>query len=116
MGERRMGGGQVPPKDYHPGAFAGEGEEEIIMSREFLIGRYQLQAAPDQILELRDDGVAVVNGQQVMWDADEAMLSLGPEMVPYRFERNMLTLDLGGTLVGWQLVSRETTGTGNEPD
>jgi hypothetical protein len=90
--------------DSNGGAMT-ESDEGAARTVSSLVGCYQLQAAPEQILELRADGIAVLNREEISWSTDGALLCLGPEMVPYHLAGQVLTLDLGGSLVGWQRIS-----------
>jgi hypothetical protein len=67
-----------------------------------LVGRYQLEASADDVMELRADGTATMAGEATRWSAKGTTLTIGPDHVPYRLTDGRLLLQMGQTEFAWR--------------
>lgn len=66
-----------------------------------LVGKYSMDSAPEETLELRADGTAAMTDEEMKWSAKAGMLTVGTDVVPYKLSGNKLTLTMGGIAIGW---------------
>ena len=75
-----------------------------------LVGRYQMEASADDVMELRADGTATMAGEETRWSAAGGTLTIGPDHVPYRFTDGRLLLQMGQTEFAWRKLSGGSKG------
>jgi hypothetical protein len=67
-----------------------------------LVGRYQLDVAGGDMLELRADGSATMAGGSTRWSVRGNQLTVGPDVMNYVLQPDRLLLNVGGTLLVWK--------------
>jgi hypothetical protein len=67
-----------------------------------LVGRYQLDVAGGDVLELRADGSATMAGDSTRWSVHGNQLTVGPDVMNYVLQPDRLLLNVGGTLLVWK--------------
>lgn len=70
-----------------------------------LVGRYQMEVPDGDILELRADGTASLAGEQTRWSAQGGRLTVGPDVMAYRLERDRLVIAMGSVQIGWKRLA-----------
>jgi hypothetical protein len=75
-----------------------------------LVGRYQMEASADDVMELRADGTATMAGEETRWSAKGGMLTIGPDNVPYRLTDGRLLLQMGQTEFAWRKLGATSKG------
>jgi len=67
-----------------------------------LVGRYQLDTAGGDVLELRADGSAIMAGDSTRWSVRGSQLIVGPDVMNFVLQPDRLLLNVGGTLLVWK--------------
>lgn len=67
-----------------------------------LVGRYQMEVAGGDMLELRADGSASLAGDTMRWSAKSGVLTLGQEVLPYRLQDGRLWISMGSVQLAWK--------------
>jgi hypothetical protein len=67
-----------------------------------LVGRYQLDVAGGDVLDLRADGSATMAGDSTRWSVTGNQLTVGPDVMNYVLQADRLLLNVGGALLVWK--------------
>jgi hypothetical protein len=67
-----------------------------------LVGRYQLDVAGGDVLELRADGGATLAGDSTRWSVTGNQLTVGPDVMNYVLQADRLLVNVGGALLVWK--------------
>lgn len=78
-----------------PGLATAQGARE-------LVGKYQMDVADGDILELRADGSAALAGEETRWSASGNQLSVGPDVMDYVLQGDRLILSMGAIQLTWK--------------
>ncbi len=73
-----------------------------------LVGKYQLDIAEGDILELRADSTAVMAGEETRWSVRGNMLTLGTDVMSYSLQGERLLLTIGGIKLSWKKIGGKT--------
>jgi nucleoid-associated protein YgaU len=67
-----------------------------------LVGKYQMDVADGDVLELRPDGTASLAGDEMRWSAQGNVLTVGTDVMPYQLTPSGLVLSMGSVQIAWK--------------
>lgn len=69
-----------------------------------LVGKYQMEGAATETLELRADGTASMGGEEARWSAKPGQLTIGEDTVGYTLKGDRLVLQMSGVALTYKRV------------
>jgi hypothetical protein len=75
-----------------------------------LVGKYVMEADASDVMELRADGTATMEGEQTKWSVKGNQLSIGPDTMAFQLVGARLLLSMGSVQLGWKRVGAASKG------
>lgn len=67
-----------------------------------LVGSYRMEVQGGEVLELRANGSAAMNGEETQWSVSGNQLTIGDEVMQYKLKGDRLLLTIGPVQVAWK--------------
>lgn len=80
-----------------------------------LIGKYQMEAASGEVLELRANGTASLGGEETRWSANGTTLRVSDDTMPYALLGGRLILSISGLQIPWRRTGVQAAQTQGQP-
>ena len=75
-----------------------------------LVGSYRMEVQGGDVLELRANGSATMNGEETRWSVSGNQLTIGDEVMQYKLKGDRLLLTIGPLQIAWKKLPAKGKG------